>query len=262
MDMTLKGKVAIVTGGTRGIGGSIAEIFLEHGAKVVASYLADDQKAESFSEELKEFKTTLLTIKSDITTIEGRNALFKKCLAHFNRIDILVNNAGVLTRTALIDMPQKDFNCVLNTNLVAPYWLTQEFAKQVLLQKSPGVIINISSIDAFRATGSMSHYEIAKAGLSMLTKSAATELAKHNIRVNAISPGLTQTDINREQWTHHKEIWRERIDPIPMKRAAKPIDIANAALFLASEAASYISGADLVIDGALTNYLPWYAKSL
>ena len=151
---------------------------------------------------------------------------------------------------------------MLSTNLVAPYWLTQEFARNVIKLSTTGSIVNISSIDAFRATGFMSHYEVAKAGLTMLTKSAATELAKHNIRVNAISPGLTQTEINRDQWTNQKDIWQERVDPIPMKRAATPDDIAGAALYFASDMSAYTSGADLVVDGALTSYLPWYFKSL
>jgi len=262
MDIKLNGKVAIVTGGTRGIGGAISEIFLKHGGKVVSTYLSDSKQAENFSAHLDNFEKNLLTVKADITESSGRELIFKECLKHFGRLDILVNNAGVLTRSAIIDMPEKDFDRVLKTNLTAPYWLIQSFAKLLISKKTPGVIINISSIDAFRATGCMSHYEVSKAGLSMLTKSAATELAKYNIRVNAISPGLTQTDINQSQWKDQKEVWQERIDPIPMKRAAKPEDIANMAIFLASDAASYTTGADFVVDGGLTNYLPWYLKGL
>ncbi len=262
MDINFNGKVAIVTGGTRGIGGAISEMFLKHGGNVVSTYRSDSEQAAIFSDSLNQFKENLLTIKADITDSNGREVIFNTCVNHFGRLDVLVNNAGVITRTPIVDMTEDEFDRILRTNLTAPYWLIQSFAKRLISRKVPGVIVNISSIDAFRATGCMSHYEISKAGLSMLTKSAATELAKYNIRVNTISPGLTQTDINRNQWKNQKEHWQERIDPIPMKRAAMPKEIANMAIFLASDLASYTTGADFIVDGGFTHYLPWYCKGL
>ena len=198
----------------------------------------------------------VIIIKADICQATDRQRLLKSTLDHFGTVDCLVNNAGVLTRKKFLEMPESDFNNVINTNLIAPYWLTQDVAKAMIERHIHGNIINIGSIDAKMATGCMSHYEISKAGLTMFSKSLATELASYHIRANTILPGLTQTDINRNQWQDQPEVWQRRVKPIPLGRAGLPEEIAAAAAYLASDEASYTTGAEIIIDGGLTAYLP------
>ena len=254
--MLLKNKVAIVTGGTKGIGLAICNLFLKNGAKVIATYVQDDAAAAAAKSYLKHDKNNFFTLRCDIKQKYSRIDLLSQTIAKFGTIDILVNNAGVLNRVPFLDIDEDSFETVINTNLKAPYWLTQMVAKHMVTEKIEGSIINISSIDAKASAGSLSHYELSKAAISMFSKSLARELGQYGIRANSILPGLTKTNINKEQWQNNPDIWHKREEPIPLGRAAIPDDIAQAVLFLASPMASYINGAEIIIDGGLTCYVP------
>ena len=164
-------------------------------------------------------------------------------------IDILVNNVGVTTRTAFTETTSEQFDFVFSNNLKFPFFLSQRVVKHQLDRKIEGSIINISSVSAYKAISKMAHYQCSKAGLSMLTKSLAYELAPHRIRVNTISPGLTATQGNRNQWEGDPELWRHRGKDIPLGRAGVAADHAGAAVFLASDESSWMTGGDIVIDG-------------
>ncbi|MGH2561044.1 MAG: SDR family NAD(P)-dependent oxidoreductase, partial [Thermomicrobiales bacterium] len=168
------------------------------------------------------------------------------------RIDVLVNGAGMLTRSPVLDLPVEDFDRVLAVGLKGPFLLSQAVARQMVARKEGGCIINITSISAERAFPQLVHYQCAKAALAMLTKGMALELAPHGIRVNAIAPGLTATDMNRAHWHDQPEIWQQRAARIPLGRAGTPTDHAGAAVFLASAAADWITGTTIMIDGGQT----------
>lgn len=249
--MKLKNKNVLITGGSRGIGKAIALGFAKEGANVAFNYKSDKEKASETQSEIESLSVASFGIQADIATTEGRHHLFQQALACMDgKIHILVNNAGILTRTKFLDITEEQLTNVINVNLIAPFLLSQLVAKHMCEQTINGSIINISSISAFKAAN-LSHYECSKAGLTMLTKSMALELAPDNIRVNCILPGLTATDINRHQWQDNPEFWEQRADPIPLGRPGTPNDYVGAATFLASDDSSWMTGADLIIDGGV-----------
>jgi len=252
----LNKKVAIITGGTKGIGRAIAKLFLQEGAYVTVSFSQDQDSANQAKKEFELISPNFLLIQSDICEQRDRDSLISETIEAFGEIDILVNNAGTLSRVNFLEMTAEQFNSVLDTNLIAPYWLTQSVAKHMVAQEKSGSIVNISSIAAQFSIGNLSHYEISKAGMLMFAKSLTRELNHYGIRANTILPGLTQTDINRNQWEKAPEIWASRSAPIPMERAGYPEDIASAALYLASDESCYVSGAEIVVDGGLTSCVP------
>ncbi len=247
--MRLKGKTAIITGGGRGIGRAIAEKFAQEGADVLITYVNDKTSAEVTQQKLQTYggKSTALSV--DLAEPDQICRLKKEAVALLGKVDILVNNAGFLTRKNLLDITQDELFKILNVNLTGPFFLLQQIAAQMQLQNSGGSIINISSISDSIASNGLTHYQCAKAGLSMLTKGAALELAQYGIRVNTISPGLTATDMNRNQWENQTEVWQSRVAGIPLKRAGLPEDHVGAAVFLASDESAWMTGACLVMDG-------------
>lgn len=254
--MQLKNKTCIVTGGTKGIGLAITELFLAQGARVVATYAHDDNAAQHVTTALSLYTDSLRVIKSDITKQSDRIDLINQAQTQFGCIDVLVNNAGTLSRINFLDMSKDEFDRVLNTNLIAPYWLTQHVAQHMVRHEVQGSVVNIASIDAKVAAGGLSHYELSKAALLMFSKSLTRELCQYGIRTNTVLPGLTQTEINRDQWQHDGDVWENRSKPIPLGRAGMPEDVAQAALYFASDVSSYVSGAEIVVDGGLTTYVP------
>jgi len=245
----LAGKHALVTGGSNGIGAAIVAAYAREGARVAFSYRSDDPAAESVTRAAVEAGGQVVALRHDGGDADAADTLLEWALAALGRIDVLVNNAAAFTRTPFLEVRPEEYDRMLAVNLRFPFFLTQAVARQMREGGVRGSIINVSSVSAFRAVSRMSVYQCSKAGLSMLTKGAAYELAPFGIRVNTISPGLTATKSNRPQWRDDPAVWRSRAEGIPLGRPGVPDDHAGAAIFLASDESAWITGADLVVDG-------------
>jgi len=250
-DLKLSNKIAVVTGSRRGIGRAIALAFAEAGAHIaVCDCEMSDGKLENVAEEIRRFGRRCLAVKADITQKNEVSNLAQKVIEEFGTIDILVNNAAVITRGPFFELAEGDWDKVINTDLKGYYLTSQAVSKLMAEQQRKGTIINMASVAGFHANEGKGAYSVAKAGVVMLTRLLALELAHYNIRVNAIAPGMVKTDINRVLWDD-PDILEKETSKIPMGRWAEPNDIADAALFLASDASSYITGHTLVVDGGL-----------
>lgn len=250
--MRLAGKKAIVTGGSRGIGRAIALGFAREGADLVVTYAHDEAAASAVVDQILALGRVGLAVRADLAVREEIAALVERAVAALGRVDVLVNNAGLLTRRPFLEVPPEELDRVIDVDLKGPFLLGQAVARQMVRQGGGGSIINITSISAARAYPGLAHYQCAKAGVFMLTRGMALELAPYGIRVNAIAPGLTATDINRQQREEQPEVWRQRAARIPLGRAGVPEDHVGAAVFLASDESSWVTGATLVIDGGQT----------
>ncbi len=246
---SLTDKVAIVTGGKRGIGKAIALVFAEAGADVVVcSRAPEDSELGTVAKEIQGLGRRSLPVQADVTRRADVDNLVQRVIDEFGHIDILVNNAGVLIRGPLLELDEDGWGRVIDTNLKGCYLCCQVVGKRMVDQKK-GNIINISSMAGVAAVARRSSsYGIAKAGVIMLTRGLAWDLGRYNIRVNAIAPGLTKTEMTRHHWSD-PEILKQTEASIPLGRLAQPSEIASVALFLASEASSYITGHTIVVDG-------------
>lgn len=246
-DFSLKDKVAIVTGGSRGIGKAIALAFAQAGADVVvcSRTLPDLEKV---AEEIRGLGRRSLAVPTDITSKDSIDNLVNKVVKEFGTIDILVNNAVMLTiGVPLLDLREDGWDKMMNTDLKG-YYLCSQAVGRVMVDRRRGNIINIASTLAFRALPKSGAYCIAKAGVVMLTKVLALELAKYNIRANAIAPGLTRTKFS-ERALKDDRVLKAREEATPLGRIGEPSDMVGAALFLASAASSYITGQTICVDG-------------
>lgn len=245
--MSLKGKVAVVTGGSRGIGRAVCLQLAKMGADVVINYAGNSTAAEETSALCKDAGANALTVKADVATAEGCEAIFKAATDNFGRVDILVNNAGITRDGLIIRMNEKDFDAVIDTNLKGAFLCMKNAAKLMMKQRS-GRIINISSVVGIRGNAGQVNYSASKAGIIGMTKSLAKELAARGVTVNAIAPGFIQTDMTDILSDAVKEnIMRD----IPMKALGNPEDIANAVAFFAGENSGYITGQVLCVDGGM-----------
>ena len=252
-----KGKNVVITGGNRGIGKAIALAFAERGANIIITYNSDLKAAESVIEEIQKCGCDAKAIKADFLLYEDIKRLVQESYKFFADIDIVVNNVGILTRKPFLELSRKEITKVLEVNLLAPFFLTQEFARKMVkgqenLKRNTGsqkdyCIINITSLSRKVITYGLSHYESSKAALSQLSKSAAVDLASYGIRVNEVAPGLIPTDINRNQWETNSSIWQKRIAGIPLHRTGMPVEIAKAVLFVADNA--FMTGTTITVDG-------------
>lgn len=245
----LSGRTAVVTGGANGIGAGIALGLAEAGADVFFTSRADRPAAKAMKSALTEYG-----VRAEFMMLEaGDNGSVERLLDEtelaFGLADVLVNNAAMTTRTGFLDLTVDEYERVMTVNLRFPFFLTQAFAQRLRDAGEQGSIINVSSISATKAISAMAHYQCSKAGLAMLTKGASYELAQYGIRVNSISPGLTATKSNRSQWQDDPGLWHERGKDIPLRRTGQPEDLAGAAVFLASDASSWMTGADIIVDG-------------
>ena len=241
----LKGKTAIVTGGSRGIGAAICKRFAEQGANIALLYAGNTQKAEETKAALQEMGVKAEAYQCNVADAEQVAAVCKQIIKDFGGADILVNNAGI-TKDKLVPMMKvPDFDSVVDTNLKGAFYMIKQLYPVFMKQKS-GKIINISSVSGLMGNPGQTNYSASKAGLIGLTKSVAKELASRNVNCNASAPGFVATDMT-ENLSENNAL----VDHIPMKRFAQPEDIANLALFLASDQSDYITGEVIRIDGGL-----------
>ena len=245
---SLKDRVAIVTGAKQGTGKVIALTFAEAGASVaICSRITQDGKLQAVADEIKGLGRAALAIQADVSQPAHVNNMVQKVMGEFGAIDILVNNAAVSIHAPRMDTSEADWDRVINVNLKG-YYLCAQAVGRIMIQQKRGNIINISSRLGVTASSNMGAYSIAKAGELMLTRVLALELARYHIRVNAIAPGLVETEGSAHLW-RQPELRRRFESEIPLGRIALPGDVAGAALFLASDASSYITGHNIVVDG-------------
>lgn len=248
----LEGKVAVVTGSSRGIGRAIAERLAEHGAKVVISSRKAgpcDEVAQALNARHGEGRA--IAIPANIASKDDLQRLVDETGATFGRIDVLVCNAATNPYAGPMGgITDEQFGKILQNNVVSNHWLIQMVAPQMLARKD-GAIIVISSIGGLRGNALIGAYNISKAADMQLVRNLAVEWGPSNVRVNCIAPGLVQTDFARYLW-ENPEVLKTVTDPAPLKRIGQPDEIAGAAVFLASKAASYVTGQTLVVDGGLT----------
>ena len=243
----LDGKTAIITGASRGIGKGIALKFAEQGANIAFTYLSSEEKAKALEAELGAFGITAKGFKSDASDFDSAQQLAADVMETFGSIDVVVNNAGITKDNLLMRMSEEDWDTVLNTNLKGAFLFHKAFARTFLKQRS-GSIINVASVIGLIGNAGQCNYAASKAGLIALTKSVAREFAPRGVTVNALAPGFIQTDMTA---VLNEETKGEILKKIPMNAMGSPEDIANAALFLASPAARYITGQVLTVDGGM-----------
>ena len=243
----LESKVAIITGGSRGIGKSICETFVQNGCNVAFTYNNSKQSAESLAKELNGSGIKAKAYKSDASNFDDATKLVEDVLNDFGKIDILVNNAGIKKDNLLMRMEKSDFDSVINTNLSSVFNLTKASIKTFLKQRN-GSIINISSVVGVKGNAGQSNYSASKAGIIGFSKSIALELGSRNIRSNVIAPGFIETDMTDSLSEDVINSWKESI---PLKRGGNPSDVGNACVFLASDLSSYITGQTLHVDGGM-----------
>ncbi|MEC1179386.1 3-oxoacyl-[acyl-carrier-protein] reductase [Metasolibacillus meyeri] len=245
--MTLQNKTAIVTGASRGIGQAIALELAKEGAKVVVNYSGSEARAQQVVEQIQAAGGEAIAVQANVADAESVAQLMSKALETFGSIDILVNNAGITRDNLLMRMKEDEWDDVMNTNLKGVFLCTKAVTRQMMKQRS-GRIVNISSIVGVSGNAGQANYVAAKAGVIGLTKTTAKELASRNILVNAIAPGFITTDMTDEL---SEELKTAMLAQIPLAKLGQPEDIAKAVAFFASDAASYITGQTLHIDGGM-----------
>lgn len=246
----LHGKLALVTGSSRGIGRAIALGLAKAGADVILHCRNNIDKCKEMASEIKSYGVNCDIVAADTGKPEDVEKMFTYISERYGHLDILVNNAAVLTRKPFLDLTISEWDQQMETNSRG-YFLCMQYAAKLMLPTGEGRIINISSISQYTAAINRTHYCASKGAIGMLTKSGALELAPYNITVNAVQPGSIHTDFNNDVLSD-PEFYRNCREGIPLNRLGRPDDIAGAVVFLASKEASYVTGAEIVIDGGLT----------
>lgn len=245
--INLSGKVAIITGGSRGIGAAAAVFFAKAGANVVITFSSNKKAAEDVSHKVKKVGMDCLSLKIDVSNSNSGEKVVKETLKKFGRIDILVNNAGIWTYGKIGEMSEKVWKKTMQVNLDGMFYMTNAVVPYMKKQKS-GKIINISSTAGQRGESEHSHYAASKGGMISFTKAIATELGPYNINVNSVAPGWVDTDLNSEVFSDATYREQERLK-IPLQRIPTPEDIAGPVVFLASDLARHITGEILNVNG-------------
>lgn len=247
-NFSLAGKKAIVTGASRGIGKDIALAFAEAGADVaICSRQVADGQLEAVARQIRQMGRQSIAVQADTSSKKDIEYLVQKTLDEFGAIDNLVNNAGIIIRSPILEISEENWDRLFNVDLKGYLLCAQAVSKKMMEQKK-GNIINISSQHAFKTTPGMGAYAIAKAGVVMLTRVLAQELGKYGVRANCIAPGLVKTEFSRVSWTN-PDFVKQREAALPLGRLAETADITGSALFLASEASSYVTGHTILVDG-------------
>jgi NAD(P)-dependent dehydrogenase (short-subunit alcohol dehydrogenase family) len=244
--MKLKNKVAIITGARRGIGFGIAEEMAKEGAKIVISDI-DQKDCEKACQKLKKYKIKTLPVKCDVSNKDEVDNLIQETIKTFKRIDILVNNAGIVKFAPLLQKTEEDWDATIDINLKSVFLCTKAAAKYMIKQKS-GKIISTASIAGFVGFDTISDYCASKGGIVTMTKEMALELAKYNINVNAIAPGIIKTKMTAGMLGDKKQK-AGLLAQTPLGRVGLPKDIGKAAVYLASEDSNFVTGHTLVVDG-------------
>lgn len=245
--MSLEGKIALVTGSSRGIGRAIALELGKKGVNVAVNYAGNEQKAEEVVQELHDLGVKAIKIRANVADEQDVKAMIKEVTKEFGRLDILVNNAGITKDNLLMRMKVEEFDQVIETNLKGAFLCTKAVTRQMMKQRY-GKIINIASIVGVSGNPGQANYVAAKAGLIGLTKSTAKELATRNILVNAVAPGFITTDMTNILTEEQKDAI---LSQIPLEKLGEPEDVANVVCFLASDDAKYITGQTIHVDGGM-----------
>ncbi len=247
MSKLLEGKVAIITGGSRGIGKAICEEYIKQGATVAFTYMSSEEKAKQLEQELSANGGVAKGFKSDAADFTQAAELVDSVAKEFGKIDIVVNNAGITRDGLLMRMSEENWDDVINTNLKSIFNTTKAVQRYMLKQRS-GSIINMSSVVGIQGNPGQANYAASKAGIIGFTKSVAQELGSRNIRCNAIAPGFIETEMTAALDEKVVQGWR---DDIPMKRGGTPLDVANLCVFLGSDMSSYINGQTVSVCGGM-----------
>jgi glucose 1-dehydrogenase len=248
--MLLEGTSIIVTGGNSGIGESIVLAAAAEGANVVIDYVADQEEAKDLVSMVEKLGGHAVGVKADVSTIAGIQALVDAAVSNFGQLDVLVNNAGIETRTSVLDTTEDEYDRVMDVNLKSAFFGTQAAAKRFITQKTPGIVINMSSVHEDWPMPGNTAYCVSKGGMRMLTRTAAVELGEHGIRVVGVAPGAVETPINTSTMEDPKKL-KTLNAAIPLGRMAAAAEIADLVVYLASGKQGYITGTTMVIDGGL-----------
>jgi 3-oxoacyl-[acyl-carrier protein] reductase len=243
----LDGKTALVTGASKGIGRAIAVKFAEQGANVAFTYLSSVEKGEALAAELENFGVKAKGYRSDASDFKAAEELINNVVTDFGGLQVLVNNAGITKDNLIMRMDEEAWDTVINVNLKSVF-NTVKAATRTFMKQRSGSIINMTSVVGLKGNAGQTNYAASKAGIIGFTKSVALELGSRNIRANAIAPGFIETEMTEQLDPATVQSWR---DAIPLKRGGKPEDVANLALFLASDLSSYVSGQTIQVDGAM-----------
>ena len=243
------GRVVLVTGSGSGLGRHIALRFSQAGAVLAVHYRSHREGAGSLADEIRNAKGRVSIVQADLSREEDVERMMEQASQELGNIDVLVNNAGEYPSSSLLEMSVAEWDRVLDSNLRSTFLTTRAVSRQMVKAGRGGTIINIASIEGTFPARGHGHYNAAKSGVLMLTRSSAMELGRHNIRVNSISPGLIWREGIEQAWPEGVQSW---MDNAPLQRLGKPQDIADACLFLASPAADWITGANLVVDGGIS----------
>lgn len=248
--MSLKGKVAIVTGGNSGIGAQIVLELAKQGANIVIDYLSHPEATDALEKQIVALGDQVIGIRSDVSKVNELQMLVDGAVKKFGHLDIMVNNAGIETRTSVLDTSEAQYEKVLQVNLKSAFFGTQIAAKQMIKQGKGGRIINITSVHEDWPMPGNAPYCLSKGGVRMLTRTAGVELAKYNILVTGVGPGAVATPINVSTM-QNPELMKKLNAAIPLGRMAKPEEISRVVAFLASDASSYITATTLFADGGM-----------
>ena len=243
----LEGKTVIITGASRGIGRKIAEVFAKQGANIAFTYRSSDEKAKALEDELSANGCKVKGYKSDASNFEAAQQLAVDVLEEFGSIDVLVNNAGITKDGLLMRMSENDFDSVMDINMKSVFNMTKAVLRPMLKQRK-GSIINMSSVVGVKGNAGQANYSASKAAINGFTKSTALELGSRDIRCNSIAPGFIETEMTDALGGEQIQEWR---NSIPLKRGGTTEDIANSALFLASDMSAYVTGQVLHVCGGM-----------
>ncbi len=243
----LEGKIAIITGASRGIGSGIAKTFAENGANIAFTFSSSVESALILENELNALGIKSKGYQSNAANFNEAQKLIEDVLVDFGNIDILVNNAGITKDNLLMRMSEEDYDKVIEVNLKSVFNMTKAVQK-TMLKNRKGSIINMSSVVGVKGNAGQANYAASKAGMIGFTKSVALELGSRNIRCNAIAPGFIETEMTAKLNEDVVQSWR---DSIPLKRGGTPVDVANACLFFASDMSAYITGQVMNVDGGM-----------